>query len=135
MKSFITSVLTIGVLAGVGTAVGFAIAFTHQADAQIVYQSKEVVVQVEADAPVLDRIAKCESGNTQFAKDGQVLVHVNKNGTWDVGKYQINSIHGGTATKLGMNLYTEDGNTAFAKWMYANLGTGDWAASQSCWKK
>lgn len=98
------------------------------------------VVTVEAKAAVMDRIADCESGNgkpgsaTQF-KNGQVVINVNTNGTYDQGKYQINSIHNAAATKLGFNLATEEGNTGFAKWMYANLGTGDWYSSQKCWGK
>lgn len=98
-------------------------------------------VTMEASAPVLDRIADCESGNgkagtgSQIGKDGQVVIHVNNNGTWDIGKYQINSIHDADATKRGFDLYTLEGNTGYAKYMYANLGTGDWASSQACWKK
>lgn len=92
------------------------------------------IITVEAAAPVLDRIAQCESGGNQF-KNGQVLIHVNNNGTYDQGKYQINSIHNAAASKLGFNLATEEGNTGFAKWMYANLGTGDWYSSEKCWKK
>jgi hypothetical protein len=102
-----------------------------------VYADREVVKEVEVDAksPVLDRIAKCESNNTHFAKNGQVLVKVNTNGTTDTGKYQINSIWGAQATKLGLNLYDEHDNEAFAKWLYANKGTEPWSASAKCWSK
>lgn len=94
---------------------------------------------VETPSPILDRIADCESGNgkpgtaTQFRK-GQVLISINANGTYDQGKFQINSIHNTEATKLGYDLATEDGNEGYAKWLYAHKGTGDWASSAKCWQ-
>jgi hypothetical protein len=94
---------------------------------------------VEAPAPIMDRIADCESGNgtlgsaNQKGKNGQLAINVNTNGTVDVGKYQINSIHFKEAASLGYDLMTEEGNTAYAKWLYANKGTGDWASSARCW--
>ncbi len=100
-----------------------------------VYADKEVIKEIEKESPVLARIGQCESGNKQFAPSGQVLIHINKNGTYDQGRYQINSIHNALATKLGFNLATEEGNTNFAKWMYANKGTGDWESSRHCWSK
>ncbi len=95
---------------------------------------------LEAKSPVLDRIADCESGNgkagsaTQL-KNGQVLISLNTNGTYDQGKYQINSIHNKEASAMGFNLATEEGNTAYAKYLYANKGTGDWSSSSHCWNK
>ncbi len=97
-------------------------------------QNVIMATSTEQEAPVLARIAKCESGTTQF-KDGQVLIHVNTNGTYDQGEYQINSIHNADATKRGFNLATADGNYGYAKYMFENLGTGDWASSQNCWKR
>lgn len=134
MKKILSSILTIGILAGIGSAVGFAIAFTHPVDAQVVYQSKEVIVEVERNAPVLERIANCESGNKQF-KDGQVLISINKNGTYDQGIMQINSIHNKDASNRGYNLATEEGNKGYGKFLYENYGTSDWSASQACWRK
>lgn len=84
-------------------------------------------------APVLSRIAKCESPTGQYAKDGQVARHVNKDGTVDMGAYMINSIHNKEASKMGYDLSTEEGNKGFATWLYANRGTGDWYSSQRCW--
>lgn len=121
------------------SAAGYAVfmigGFVNQASTVNADVPQTITVEKEMAAPVLDRIAKCESGGSQTAKDGQVVIHVNTNGTWDIGKYQINSIHGADATKRGFNLYTEEGNTAYAKYMYANLGTGDWSSSQGCWKR
>jgi hypothetical protein len=101
----------------------------------------QVITQVvEAPAPIMDRIADCESGNgkpgsaTQ-TRNGQVLISINTNGTYDQGKFQINSIHNKEAASLGDNLATEEGNTAYAHYLYATKGTGDWASSQHCWAR
>lgn len=91
-------------------------------------------IVVQAEAPVLERIAKCESGGHHF-RNGQVVINPNKNGTVDVGLFQINSIWNKKATEMGLDLTKEADNRKFAEWMYANKGTGDWSASQACWKR
>jgi len=99
-----------------------------------VYAEKEVVKEVEAQAPILKRIAKCESSDMHF-KDGQVLVRPNTNGTVDIGRYQINSVWNKKATELGLDLTKEVDNEKMARWIYSNRGTGDWSASAKCWAK
>lgn len=99
-----------------------------------------VATSTEQEAPVLSRIEDCESGNgkpgshTQF-RNGQVLISINTNGTYDQGEYQINSIHNKDASNRGYNLATEEGNAGYAKYMFENLGTGDWSSSEHCWKR
>lgn len=101
------------------------------------------IVMVTPQTPILDRIADAESGGCkpgqghQFNSNGTPVTHVNKDGSVDVGKYQINlSVsHLNEMTKLGFNPLTEEGNTAYAKWLYANRGTMDWQASAGCWAK
>lgn len=39
------------------------------------------------DPQVINQIIMCESGYNQYAK------HLNKNGTWDIGIWQINDVH------------------------------------------
>lgn len=107
-----------------------------------IYSTKTVVtkkVKVVQSFPVLERIADCESGSgkkgtgTQF-RGGQVILHANKNGTTDIGKYQINMyVWRKQATKLGYNLATKKGNTKMAEWIYLNYGTGSWKYSKKCW--
>jgi len=92
-------------------------------------------ITLQPQTPVLDRIAQCESGGHQYAPSGQVLMKPNKNGTIDVGKYQINSVWFKKATELGYNLTNEADNKAMAEWIYQNKGTGDWASSAHCWNK
>ena len=99
------------------------------------------MVKVPTESPVLERIGDCESGNgskgsaNHYEKNGQVLLRANKNGTIDIGKFQINSIWQKKATELGLELTKEADNRKFAEWMYANKGTGDWSASAKCWSR
>ncbi len=87
-----------------------------------------------ADTPILVDIARCESEFLQFNKDGNVIRgKVNKK---DVGVIQINEkYHSETATALGYNLYTTEGNVAYAKYLYEEQGATPWKSSAVCWSK
>ena len=89
----------------------------------------------ESIPPVLQRIAQCESTNSQVDNTGQVVMHANNNGTVDVGRYQINSIWFKQATELHYDLTKPADNLAFAQWLYANKGTGAWSSSSKCWSR
>lgn len=94
----------------------------------------EVIKEVAVKAPVMDKIAQCESGNSHIdKKTGQVLMRANTNKTVDVGKYQINSVWYKKATELGYDITKEVDNEKMAYWLYYNRGTGDWVYSQKCW--
>lgn len=126
--------VTIGVLA----AVFFIGAATYSTSTSSV---EAAVVTKVAEAPVLDRIADCESGNgtpgsASHYKNGQVVLRANTNGTVDIGKYQVNLTYWGKkATELGFDLTKEADNKKMAEWLYANKGTGDWSSSAHCWNK
>jgi len=105
------------------------------------------VVTIENKVPILSRIADCESGErlqngrakkgtaTHYAKNGQVKLNPNTNGSVDVGHYQINDdVWGKKATEMGLNIMVEKDNKAMAKWIYENRGTEDWYSSKKCWK-
>lgn len=97
---------------------------------------KEVLINQEITYPVLERIAECESGNSQYGKTGQVLVMGNTNKSVDIGKYQINNvIWGKKATEMGLNLMVEKDNEAFAVYLYKTYGTEPWVFSKKCWSK
>lgn len=87
--------------------------------------------------PVMERISQCESRGQQFSKDGTPLTNTNPNGTVDVGKFQINmsAEHIKESAKLGFNVLTEEGNTAYAMYLYTHIGTGPWSSSAYCWNK
>lgn len=125
LRLFFTSCLILAVIGG--------ILLVQPQKIQIVTQ--EVIKEVETKAPVLERIARCESENKHFAPSGQVLVRTNTNGSYDVGRYQINSIWNKTATSLGYQLFIESDNEAFAKYLYKNFGTEPWKYSKHCWNK
>jgi hypothetical protein len=128
MTLAVTAVMAIG---------GWGMYFGANYFPKTTYAEKEVIkeVLVSTTTPVLQRIAKCESNNSQ-TKNGQVQIHVNTNGSVDIGKYMVNlQVWGATATKMGYDLTNEKDNEAFAKWLYENKGTEDWSASQKCWYK
>ncbi|MFA5050989.1 MAG: hypothetical protein WC499_02640 [Patescibacteria group bacterium] len=95
----------------------------------------EKIVEVESVAPVFARILECESSNRHFGTDGQVLININTNKTIDIGKYQINTIWGKEATRLGYNLYEEKDNKTFALYLFKNYGTEPWYSTKKCWGK
>lgn len=97
--------------------------------------AQTVTINHETLPPVLSRIAKCESSTGQYAKDGQVARHVNSDGSYDTGEFMINSVHNKEASKMGYDLSKESDNKAYAVWLYANRGTGDWYSSAHCWNK
>lgn len=116
--------------------------YTTFEQANTVYAQNVIVSAKDQMAPVLQRIADCESGNGnpntghQFNKDGTIVHHVNANGTTDVGMWQINMNEGNIEimVKHNFNVLTEDGNHAMAVWLYENVGTGPWMSSYKCWK-
>lgn len=85
-----------------------------------------------ADAPVMAEIARCESHFRHLGADGQIL-----RGTVipdDVGVMQINTrYHEKKAVSMGIDLYSLDGNLAYAKFLYETQGTKPWNASRPCW--
>jgi soluble lytic murein transglycosylase-like protein len=84
------------------------------------------------DMPVMIQIAKCESRFRQYDENGNALP--NADGSGAVGVMQImSSVHKGAATKLGHDIFTLDGNLAYARHLYQNEGTRPWNASKSCW--
>lgn len=96
----------------------------------------EVIKEVTAHAPVMDKIAKCESGNSHInPKTGQVYMVANANKTVDVGKFMINTVWHKKAKELGLDITKEKDNEEMAYWIYANRGTGDWKYSAECWQK
>lgn len=74
-------------------------------------------------------IAECESGLRQYNSHGDVIV----SRTSDVGVLQINQVHWDNAERLGYDIYTVDGNIAYAKYLKERNGTRDWYMSEHCW--
>ena len=87
-----------------------------------------------ADTPIMAEIVKCESQFRQFNSDGTTFRGVVNN--QDVGIAQVNEYyHAKRAKKLGYDIYTIEGNMAYAKLLYKEEGTDPWISSAPCWKK
>lgn len=86
------------------------------------------VIQFE-DIPLLVKICKAESGNRQFNSKGDVLR--GRANPSDIGFCQINEyINNDYARKLGYDIYTEEGNKAFAVVLFLERGAQPWSASK-----
>lgn len=95
---------------------------------------EEYVREQFKDAPVMIDIARCESRFRQFDSNGKVL----KNPTSSaMGVFQVMaSLHAESAKKnLGLDIYSLEGNAAYARHLYEKNGTRDWNASKHCWAK
>lgn len=108
-----------------------------------------VEVHTQENLPVvLSKISQAESLTSHYCTEklinakmcyrselGQVLMNANKNGTVDIGKYQINTFYWGRqATEMGLDLANEQDNEAMALWIYDNYGTEPWYSSSNKWK-
>ncbi len=84
--------------------------------------------------PIFAVIAKCESGGSHYDEQGRVARgRINRH---DVGLYQINEvIHKIAIKKMGLDIYTPSGNTAFATYLYQKSGLEPWRPSRPCWRK
>lgn len=95
---------------------------------------EEFVRDYFADTPVLAEVAMCESTFRHIGDDGTVLR--GKRNKADVGVMQINEYyHAERADRLNYDLYTLDGNLAYAKYLYERYGLTPWKASAPCWSK
>ena len=87
-----------------------------------------------AAEPIMVEIARCESRFKQFDNDGSI--HRGVVNRSDLGVMQVNEYyHGTVADKLGLDLYTIQGNVAYAKYLYEKEGTAPWLSSSPCWSK
>jgi len=86
-------------------------------------ESEATVRSFFADDPIMIAIAKCESSFRQFNDDGTVL----KGHGLYVGVFQIaEKIHAAAAKEIGMDIYTLEGNLAYAKYLKNLHGSKLW---------
>ena len=96
--------------------------------------TEDIVRDQFADLPIMVEIAKCESHFTQFDKDGSIHRGVINNA--DVGAFQINEYyHLKESKNLKLDIYTVEGNLAYARHLFKKEGTEPWSASSPCWSK
>lgn len=97
------------------------------AEDKVEYSSIEEQIRLEMGEEFV-AIARCESGIRQFNADGSVLI----SRTSDVGIFQINQVHWDNAKRLGIDIYSVQGNIEYAKLLKKQNGTGDWYMSKHC---
>ncbi len=86
------------------------------------------------DIPIMIQIARCESTFRQLDEDGEI--HRGRVNNADVGVMQINEFyHLDQALKKNLDIYTIEGNTAYARDLYEREGTQPWISSKPCWGK
>lgn len=83
------------------------------------------------NSPMLD-VAWCESGFKQFESPNRVLR--GRITPADIGLFQINAEYHEDYLRV-YNVYSVQGNIAYAKKLYERNGLRDWKASKSCWEK
>jgi hypothetical protein len=93
---------------------------------------EEYVRNYFSDIPVMIEIAKCESRFRQHDKDGDVLR--GEENSLDRGVMQINEYyHDEDSNKLGYDILTLEGNTAYARALFEKYGIKPWKSSSRCW--
>lgn len=86
------------------------------------------------DAPIMTKVAYCESTYTQFDSVG--VVHRGVVNNKDVGIFQINEkYHLKDSQKMDIDIYTIEGNMEYARHLYETQGLQPWSASKPCWGK
>lgn len=116
----------------VGIVLALFLMLPKQETINIEPEITEIVVKPIEIPLILQRIAIAESGGKQFNSDGTVIMGIIN--PHDIGKYQINELYWRKKAKeLGYDIYTLEGNTSMALWIYQNYGTAPWNWSKSKW--
>lgn len=103
-------------------------------DVEKLMSTEQYIRQYFSDIPIMIEIAKCESTFRHLDSKGEV--HRGKVNNADVGVMQINEYyHLETAEKENYNIYSIEGNTAYARKLYEKQGTQPWISSKACWGK
>ena len=103
-------------------------------EVETIMSTEQYVRQYFSDVPIMIEIAKCESHFRQLDSDGDIHRGVVNNA--DVGVMQINEFyHLKQSEKENYNIYTVQGNTAYARALYEEQGTTPWNSSRPCWGK
>lgn len=93
---------------------------------------RDEVTNYFSDIPELARVAYCESTYRHFGDSGDVLRGIVD--SRDVGVMQINEYyHLDSATNLGFDIHTLEGNMGYARHLYEKQGLQPWSASSACW--
>lgn len=95
---------------------------------------EEYIRNYFSDIPIMIEVAKCESRFRQYDKRGNVLR--GEENELDRGVMQINEYyHNEDSEKLGYDILTLEGNTAYARYLFEKYGIKPWKSSSRCWSK
>jgi len=95
---------------------------------------QQTVASYFADIPIMIAISSCESHFRQYDVSG--AVYRGEQNHQDVGVMQINEHYHLEASKnLGYDIYTTEGNMAYARLLYEQEGTAPWLSSSPCWER
>lgn len=106
-------------------------------------KSNKITVPIPTDKVV--RIAERISSETNIPKEKIIKIiwaesnynsnakHINKNHTYDSGLLQINSSHISEAKKMGIDIFTDEGNVRFAIYLIKTCGLSPWDSSKHVW--
>lgn len=107
---------------------------TEKKDIEKSITVEEYVKNYFSDIPVMVEIARCESRFRQHDHNGEILRGEVNN--LDRGVMQINEYyHNEDAARLGYDILTIEGNTAYARYLFEKYGVQPWISSAPCWKK
>ena len=103
-------------------------------DVENIMSTESYVREYFRDIPIMIQIARCESTFRQLDRDGEI--HRGRVNKEDVGVMQINEhYHLETSENKNYNIYTLEGNTAYARDLYERQGIKPWSSSKACWGK
>ena len=132
--------ITIGLALALSSLTLGTNASTTSAPAQVLKSApqaqtvQETVAAYFADAPIMIAISSCESHFRQYDVSG--AVSRGEQNHQDVGVMQINEhYHLDVSKKLGYDIYTTEGNMAYARFLYEREGVAPWMSSAPCWQR
>lgn len=103
-------------------------------DVENIMSTEQYVRQYFSDIPIMIQVAKCESRFRQLDPDGDI--HRGEINNADVGVMQINEhYHLDQSVEKDYDIYTLEGNTSYARYLYEKQGTAPWNSSKACWGK
>jgi len=79
-----------------------------------------LILETFPDAPYMLDVARCESSVRQYLPSGEVLM--GGGGGNYIGIFQIGSQWVSRAKSMGMDVYTPEGNIAFARFLFDDSG-------------
>lgn len=91
---------------------------------------EKIAAEFGEHAPIMREIARCESTIRQHNEVGGPIENPV---THDIGIFQINPIHFNEFAKLGISIYTVDGNIQAARVLFDQSHLAPWRSSLKCW--